>query len=342
MYRHCIYCSGRLGSNEVLEGFPVGRTIAFDAGQGRLWAVCPRCSRWNLAPIEERWEVVEAAEQRFRDTRLRVQNENVGVARLPDGTRLVRIGEALPGEIAAWRYGRGLMERRRAYLRGIVSLKGWVGVWGGSKLVMGQWGLVEASFALGFAWLLEWGFRESDAARTVVHSGWLPGRGEFRIKAHELGAARLVPAEGGGFGLHLPHYWMTLRDDPRLDPSGWTLRGEDARNVLSRLLAVSNRFGGSRSLVAAALGRVGEARDAADFLRLAAERETRVAGTGFSLRARSVHRLALEMALHDQQERRALEGELTLLEAAWKEAEALAAIADGLAFGPALPVAPES
>jgi hypothetical protein len=46
-----------------------------------------------------------------------------------------------------------------------------------------------------------------------------------------------------------------------------------------------------------------------------------------------VRGLALEMALHEAEERRALEGELALLESAWKEAEALAAIADGLALG---------
>ena len=41
-------------------------------------------------------------------------------------------------------------------------------------------------------------------------------------------------------------------------------------------------------------------------------------------------RLALEMALHEESERRALEGELWRLEQAWKEAEEIAGIADGL------------
>ena len=102
MYRSCIFCSAPLGSNESIERFPVGRRLAFDAEKGRLWAVCGRCARWNLAPIEERWEAIEDAERLFRDTRLRVQSENVGLARLPDGTTLVRVGEALP---ASWRRG---------------------------------------------------------------------------------------------------------------------------------------------------------------------------------------------------------------------------------------------
>jgi hypothetical protein len=40
--------------------------------------------------------------------------------------------------------------------------------------------------------------------------------------------------------------------------------------------------------------------------------------------------LALEMALHDEQERRAMEGELEILEDAWREAEQIARIADAL------------
>lgn len=41
-------------------------------------------------------------------------------------------------------------------------------------------------------------------------------------------------------------------------------------------------------------------------------------------------RLALEMALHEEHERRALEGELWLLERAWREAEEIAEISDNL------------
>jgi hypothetical protein len=41
-------------------------------------------------------------------------------------------------------------------------------------------------------------------------------------------------------------------------------------------------------------------------------------------------RLAFEMALHEEQERRALEGELKALEQAWRQAEEIAKIADDL------------
>ena len=50
-----------------------------------------------------------------------------------------------------------------------------------------------------------------------------------------------------------------------------------------------------------------------------------------TLRSRDANvRLALEMAAHEESERRAMEGELEILEAAWREAEEVASIADRL------------
>jgi hypothetical protein len=43
-----------------------------------------------------------------------------------------------------------------------------------------------------------------------------------------------------------------------------------------------------------------------------------------------VDRLALEMAANEDTERRALEGELAVLESAWRQAEEIAAISDGM------------
>lgn len=47
-------------------------------------------------------------------------------------------------------------------------------------------------------------------------------------------------------------------------------------------------------------------------------------------------RLALEMAINEDTERRALEGELHLLEAAWRDAEGIAGIADNLLLSPSV------
>ena len=105
MYSSCIFCSAELGSNDVLEGFPVGRSVAFDAARGRLWAVCGGCGRWNLAPLEERWEVIEECERLFRGTRMRVSTANIGLARLAEGLELVRIGPALRPEFVLDQWG---------------------------------------------------------------------------------------------------------------------------------------------------------------------------------------------------------------------------------------------
>ncbi len=59
MYSTCLFCHAALGRNEVIEPFPVGRRLAFDAARGRLWVVCQKCGRWNLTPVEERWEAIE-------------------------------------------------------------------------------------------------------------------------------------------------------------------------------------------------------------------------------------------------------------------------------------------
>src|SRR5688572_5250856 len=113
MYRTCLFCSSELGSNEAVEHFPVGRRLAFDAAKGRLWVVCRKCERWNLTPLEERWEAIEECERSFRETKLRVSTDQIGLARLGEGLELVRIGKPQRPEFASWRYGDQFGRRRR-------------------------------------------------------------------------------------------------------------------------------------------------------------------------------------------------------------------------------------
>src|SRR2546423_7171102 len=111
MYSTCLFCHADLGSNDSIDTLAIGRRIAFDALKGRLWVVCTACGRWNLTPLEERWEAVEECERLFRATRLRVATDNIGLAQPRWGFELVRIGAALMPEIAAWRYGTKLLHR---------------------------------------------------------------------------------------------------------------------------------------------------------------------------------------------------------------------------------------
>ncbi|HEV7594825.1 MAG TPA: hypothetical protein VGO33_07495, partial [Gemmatimonadaceae bacterium] len=99
-----------------MEHFPVGRRLAFDAAKGRLWVVCRKCERWNLTPVEERWEAIEECERAYRGTKLRASTDQIGLARLSEGLELVRIGQPLRPEFAAWRYGDQFGRRRRKQL----------------------------------------------------------------------------------------------------------------------------------------------------------------------------------------------------------------------------------
>jgi hypothetical protein len=51
---------------------------------------------------------------------------------------------------------------------------------------------------------------------------------------------------------------------------------------------------------------------------------------GKDMRLHRTTALAVEMALHEESERRAMQGELAVLEEAWREAEQIARIADAL------------
>src|SRR3954464_4647576 len=116
MYSTCLFCHTSLGANEAVENFPIGRRLAFDATKGRLWVVCRRCERWNLTPIEERWEAIEECERRFHGRRVRAWTDNIGLARADDGLELIRIGSPRRAEFAAWRYGDQFGRRRRHYV----------------------------------------------------------------------------------------------------------------------------------------------------------------------------------------------------------------------------------
>src|SRR5512144_903689 len=147
MYRTCLFCNNDLGHNEAVEHFPVGRRLAFDASRGRLWVVCRKCERWNLTPLEERWEAIEECERRFRDTRLRVSTDQIGLARLAEGLELVRIGEPQRPEFAAWRYGDQFGRRRRRQM-----LIAGAGIGALGALVIG--GVTAGVGIGGFGWML--------------------------------------------------------------------------------------------------------------------------------------------------------------------------------------------
>ncbi|WP_419165581.1 hypothetical protein [Candidatus Palauibacter sp.] len=109
--------------------------------------------------------------------------------------------------------------------------------------------------------------------------------------------------------------------------------GEDARRAMNSILSLIN-FGGGRSRdVAHAVSRIEDHGHSQRFLTATVEEQERYASKGIPgwiHKMPKPTRLALEMAVHEEDERRALEGELWRLERAWRDAEAIAAIADNL------------
>lgn len=141
----------------------------------------------------------------------------------------------------------------------------------------------------------------------------------------------------------------SLRFRLRLEHSTGTkiLYGDDAMRAAAQLLPAVNRFGGSGKKVQEAVGLLEEAGNPAGVLLRAQEQFGFVTGEkrpkynkkgtvpiqkvpGALHTLPLIQRLAIEMALHEESERRAMDGELAELERAWREAEEVAKISDDM------------
>ncbi|HET7584524.1 MAG TPA: YCF48-related protein [Gemmatimonadaceae bacterium] len=361
MYASCLFCNGHLGRNDQIAAFPVGRRVAFDPLRGRLWVICPGCARWNLAPLEERWEALDECERRFRSTSLRISIENIGLAELPGGMQLVRIGKALPTEVAAWRYGRRLLRHlppvvdrlvTRATERGVAAMAGATDALVGDR---GQFGEDARSRAI--AWL-----RARGEPQRILHVAHAAPGARYVVRARHLARAGLLrPERGESWRLVVAH-----------DHGTATLAGDAALSAAGKLLAALSPLGASDAQVRLALAKLDDAGNPHSFFsrvtalalrtrwgrepdaprdvpllpdgvsvaeRLALQITNRSfwarGGTGSEEhtllpRLPFVDRLALEMAVNEDSERRAMRGELRALLAAWRDAEEVAAIADAM------------
>lgn len=336
MYTRCIFCNGALGTNEAIEHFPVGRKLAFDAAKGRLWVVCPKCERWNLSPLEERWEAIEEAERAYRDTRKRVATDNIGLARVADGTSLVRIGAPLRPEFAAWRYGDQFGKRRR---KQFLLSAGAVGALGGAAIVGPLIGMSTVLAANTTVLLINYIRYHKSVAAIVNDDGVaLPfTRLDAQSVRFDIDEATREPRvicrhqQYVANGVIRRSLGIPFR---RASETGsTTLNGAIALRAMATTLPFLNGAGASAPRIGEAVKCVEAAPEFLALLRTSIDSNPAVWGPS-SRNASAVipvHlRLALEMSLHEDDERRALEGDLHLLEARWKQAEEIAAIADGL------------
>lgn len=316
MYRTCIYCNRSLGGNESVENFPVGRRLAFDQAKGRLWVVCSECRCWNLTPLEDRWEAIEECERQYRDTTVRFSTDNIGLARLREGVDLVRVGKPLRPEFAAWRYGREFLRRRVAVEAAIAY-----------DVFVSAYDAIVTAFT----------GQQRVVARVRAEDG-----SRLPLTREDLRGVRLV-ATGtpAGWVLSVPHRTGVAKREWWSEYAGAgsetaELRGSAALRAAGKLLPKINPYGGSVRQVGAAVEFVEQARSLEGVFAAASGKPGFGPGLLFDRDAtviksmRPALRLGLEMAAHEETERRALEGELRELEEAWREAEQIAAIADRL------------
>jgi hypothetical protein len=327
VYSTCLFCHTSLGQNEVIESFPVGARLAFDAAKGRLWVVCRRCGRWNLTPLEERWEAVEECERRFRGTVLRSSTDNIGLTRLREGLELVRVGRPLLPELAAWRYSTIFSRRRRNAAILTAGAAAAVGVMTVGSMVTGVGtGLVSV------------GFNAVNSLRRLRTTTRITRRvvsdtGEsLAVTDDQIDKAHLLPTRRGKEWALKFQYVDRKRVRTSLHPYA-TLTGEHALLALGFFLPRVNASGGHARDVSAAVELVEAGGGADAVMRRAAGYIDRQfpADPDFALKSRPRPlRLALEIVAHGDAERRAMEGELAELEQAWRDAEEIAAIADNL------------
>ncbi len=356
MYTACLFCNSDLGANHFLPTFPVGRRLAYDPRQGRLWVICTRCGRWNLTPLDERWEAIDDAERLYRGTRLRMSTDNIGLACFRDSFELVRIGPALLPEIASWRYGARLarLDPEQSQPRGLFVR--------GAHLIARATAaaLVGYAHGIGFsddAVLKMRTFRRGAGVLLRLHD---VDDTPLVVRYSHLGAAELVrPERDSPWQLKLRHDtgYVTLSEAPAL-------------RVAGKMLATLNFGVASQAEVHHAIAKLDDAGDPEGYFTRVASLAMRTSwgrfpnapseeehprgsfaerlalqlanrsfwgrgGTGSEeqtalYRLPAVDRLSLEMAANEDIERRALRGELDALHAAWRDAEEIAAIADGL------------
>ena len=337
MYADCLFCQSPLGRNRELEHLPVGRRIAFDEAKGRLWVICLACARWNLTPFDDRWETIEDCERRFRATQVRVSTSNVGLAKMPEGLELVRIGKPLRPEFAAWRYGQQFLRRHnRRLIRRIAAVVGTPGlVVLGPALAMLAGPIPPLLLSAGALGAIYHLMRRPDLSVPL-------GAGAtMELSSAQIRNALLIrdDTDPGGWALMVQHLKRLDRLDVLkfkrdADPDWAILHGQEGRMAASLLLPKVNPLGGDQETVTEAV-RWLEASGGPEgaFQTFSRSHLVRMPLDNVESRIVTLHaevRLALEMALHEDEERRALAGELSVLEWVWRHEEMLADLADSI------------
>jgi hypothetical protein len=268
---------------------------------------------------------------------LRVSTDEIGLARLSEGLELVRIGKPLRPEFAAWRYGDQFGKRRR---RTIIQMSAAVAGAAAIPIVGPALGLSLGATGVYSIQLANFG-RAFYHRFKIVERLHASNGGLLSVRRHEVRDVAMLPPRGREqWGLRISHHKPRDPDVPwwRYDPDAETtdIRGDNAMRAAAQLLPHLNRKGASVRMVKGAVKLAMQSDDPTasfeEVARFAAKRRSwNDFGKGAMLaRIPPEIRLALEMVSHEDSERRAFEGELHILEEAWREAEEIARISDDL------------
>jgi hypothetical protein len=308
MFSSCGFCNAAFDGDGGPSGLGVGRRIAFDEWKGRLWVVCPRCSRWNLTPFDDRLEKIEAVARAASLGRIAASTQQVALIRW-ERYDFVRVGKPPRVELATWRYGERLRNRQRERMKVVVPLTvaaiglgiaANVAAGGGFGVVVWNVHRLVDGIYLGLM-----GRRKVALVEPPIcaHCGTL-----MELRAKHVQHARIVPDRHADMAV--------LLSCPKCKQEGTQLTGTDAIQVLRQGLAYLNVVRGGLRRAEDAAREVDQVGGADRLVRDIAQRE-------LTLRSLRPERgLALEMAVDER-------AEVEELERQWREAEEIAEIADG-------------
>jgi hypothetical protein len=307
-----------------VEHFPLGRRVAYDPERARLWAICQACGGWTLAPVTQRWEVIEELERLVtshggRRPRLAGKTENIALFKAGSAD-IIRIGATSLLEEAAWRYG--------TPAEGQVSVNR-PNPFRPKRLSLGEW-------LLGSAYLLRSGLSGKKvrgrglAMRRWVRFGDVAWRGERTCAAcgwvirqlSYFDCRIMILKDSGEDGLtpSLVRACPRCRDEA---DGGLHLEGTSAEFVLRRVLAYQQDGGTPPGHLSAAAHLI-EQGGGASALSSVLARYGRYLGELPTTSA-----VALRVLANDAYEQRLLGLEATALERRWRQEEELASIIDG-------------
>ena len=308
MFRSCAFCNAAFDGDGGPSGLGIGRRIAFDEWKGRLWVVCPRCSRWNLTPFDDRLERIEAVARAASQGRIAASTEQVALIRW-ERYDFVRVGKPPRVELATWRYGERLRNRQRERMKVVVPL---------TVAAIGLGIAANVAAGGGFG-VIVWnvhrlvdGIYNGIVGRRRVALTEAPICAScgsvMDLRAKHVQHARVVPDRHAEMAVVL--------SCPRCRHEAAQLTGTDAVQALRQGLTFLNLKRGGRRRAEDAAREVDRVGGPDRLVRDIAQRELTLGSL------RPERGLALEMAVDER-------AEVEELERQWKDAEEIADIADG-------------